>query len=94
MWVPDLGFKRLRALLVHKRGRINAGFNTELIFHTDTPKNCHRFIDRAKVGLARLLLDLFPPSGETDAGEVWISADRGLESSRVRGGFGNFLGDP
>src|SRR2546430_8370915 len=94
MWVPDLGFKRLGALLVNKRWRINAGLNAELIFHADPPKDCHSFVDRAEVGLTSLFLDVFPPSGETHAGQMWISPDRGLEGSRVRGGFGNFLGDP
>jgi hypothetical protein len=84
----------LRALLVNKRRRINARLNTELIFHADAPKDCHSFVDRGKVRLTGLFLDLFPPSGETDAGEVWISPDRGLEGRRIRGGFGNFLCNP
>ena len=90
----DLGLKRLGALLVNKRWRVNAGLNTELVFHANAPKNCHSFVDRAKVGFTGFVLDLTPANGETDAGEVWISPDRGLKSTRVGGGFRNFLGDP
>jgi hypothetical protein len=41
MWIRDLGLERLGALLVKESWRFDAGFDAELIFHADAPKDCH-----------------------------------------------------
>ena len=79
MGILDVSLKRLGALLVNKRWRINAGLNTELIFHADVPKNCHAFVNRAEIQMTRLLLDIFPADVQTYAGQMWVCADLSFE---------------